>query len=245
MKQKARLDVRDGAPLSPCKEKAQLRGSCATPTPTKEKGQLRGGAPASPAKEKGPVDCIQGRLLGDGIVALALADILGLTEASVRTLMRQWSKPILKVPIPGTGGRVPSQAMLATAKAAVIRFFEDEEALGSRSHVSKAFYLASREGHLNFAWDRAKQRVRRAKLDSRGRIDSWKDCLAMVSGDSNTTSEIYVCGTRKVTLAALTSLICHEGLHNLARRTRRGNPFLGEDTEHIAMAMVGDPQLAA
>lgn len=184
-------------------------------------------------------------MLGDNIVALALADILGLPESTVRSHMRRWEKPILKVPIPGTGGRVPSQAMLAAAKAAVIGFFEGEEALGARSHVSKAFHLASRESHLTFAWDRAKQRVQRAKLDSLGRIDSWKDCLAMVSGDSNTTSEIYVCGTRKVTLAALTSLICHEGLHNLARRTRRGNPFLGEDTEHIAMAMIGDPQLAA
>jgi len=237
-------------PPSPTKEQGQLRGG-ASPSPTKQRGHLRGGSPASPAKEKSPAkgtsppDAIQGRLLGDGIVALALADILGLPGTTVRSHMRRWEKPILKVPIPGAGGRVPSQAMLATAKAAVMRFFEGEEALGARSHVSKAFHLASRESHLTFAWDRAKQRVQRAKLDSLGLIDSWKDCLAMVSGDSNTTSEIYVCGTRKVTLAALTSLICHEGLHNLARRTRRGNPFLGEDTEHIAMAMFGDPQLAA
>jgi len=207
-------------------------------TVTAAEGDVKGAAASQ-------LDCIQGRLLGDGIVTVALAEILGLKEGEVRLMMRKWEKPILKVPIPGTGGRVPCKAMLAEAKAAVIGFFENEEALGPRGHVSKAFYLASREGDLTFAWSRAKQRVKRAKLDSRGRIDSWKDCLAMVSGDSNTKSEIYVCGTRKVTLSALTSLICHEGLHNLARRTRRGNPFLGEDTEHIAMALIGDPQLAA
>merc|ERR1719253_909031 len=183
--------------------------------------------------------------MGDGIVALALSDILFLQPGTTRSLMKKWLKPILKVPIPGTAGRVPSKAMLATAKAAVIRFLEDEESQGHSSHVCKAFRLASRESELNFAWDWAKQRVRRAKLDCRREIDSWEDCLAMVSGDSNTKSEIYVCGTRRVTLAALTSLICHESLHNLARRKRRGNPFIGEDMEHIAMALIGDPQLAA
>jgi len=191
------------------------------------------------------VDRIEGKLLCDNIVALALADILGLKGEQVRKMMARWEKPILKVPIPGTGGRVPSQAMLAAAKAAVVRFLEEEQALGPRSFVAKAFHLASGEGNLNFAWDWAKQRVRRAKIDSQGKIDSWKDCLAMVTGDSNTKSEIFVCGTRRVTPAALTSLICHEGLHNLARRTRRGNQFLAEDTEHIAMALIGDPQLAA
>jgi len=202
--------------------------------------------PKQKAKRKAaPEDAIKGKVMGDDIVALALADLLNLKERDVRSKMARWQKPILKVPIPGLGGRVPTQAMLGEAKAAVIRFLEDEEARGPRSHVAKAFHLASREGKLSFEWARARQRVRRAKLDSRGKIDAWKDCLAMVSGERNSTSEIYVCGTRKVTLEALTSLICHECLHNLARRTRRGNPFLGEDMEHIAMALIGDPQLAA
>ena len=46
-----------------------------------------------------------------------------------------------------------------------------------------------------------------------------------------------------MTQRALTSVLCHEALHNLARRQRVGNPFLAEDTEHIAMALLGDPQL--
>ena len=46
-----------------------------------------------------------------------------------------------------------------------------------------------------------------------------------------------------MTQRALTSVLCHEALHNLARRVRVGNPFLAEDTEHIAMALLGDPQL--
>lgn len=47
-----------------------------------------------------------------------------------------------------------------------------------------------------------------------------------------------------MTQRALNSVLCHEALHNLARRTGRpGNPFLAEDTEHMAMALLGDPQL--
>ena len=47
-----------------------------------------------------------------------------------------------------------------------------------------------------------------------------------------------------MTQRALTSVLCHEALHNLCRRHGRpGNPFLAEDTEHMAMALLGDPQL--
>ena len=65
----------------------------------------------------------------------------------------------------------------------------------------------------------------------------------MNSGDSNSSSEIFICGSKYMTQKALTSILCHEALHNLAKRTRRGNPFLKEDTEHVAMALLGDPQL--
>ena len=96
---------------------------------------------------------------------------------------------------------------------------------------------------MRFDWPAAMARVRRACFDYRQEIDLWTECFAMSSGDSNALSEIYVCGTKKVTLRALTSLICHEGMHNFARRVRPGNSFLSEDTEHIAMALIGDPQL--
>lgn len=190
-------------------------------------------------------DSIVGEVFSDGTVALALADILGRRPESMRCLMRRWRKPILKVPIPGHCGRRPSKAMLDTAKDAVLRFLRSEEMLGSRSHVVKAFHVASGESALRFEWATARTRVRRAKLDFQHEIDSWEDCLAMASGDSNEESEIYVCPSRRVTLRALTSLLCHEAMHNFAKRTRRGNPWLAEEIEHLAMAMLGDPQLAS
>lgn len=107
----------------------------------------------------------------------------------------------------------------------------------------KAFYLATGEAHLRFDWAGAMGRVRRAKFDLLQEVNKWDDCLAMTSGDTNASSEIYVCGTKRITLRSLSSLVCHESLHNLARRTRRGNSFLAEDLEHVAMALLGDPQL--
>mmetsp|Transcript_48406 Transcript_48406/g.149544 ORF Transcript_48406/g.149544 Transcript_48406/m.149544 type:complete len:238 (-) Transcript_48406:62-775(-) len=181
--------------------------------------------------------------LSDSTVAGALSEVLPCPAGALRRLMRQWEKPILKARIPGLAGRVPTDGMLEAAKRAVLRFYAREAELGDQSDVAKAFYLASGEVSLRFDWEPAMARVRRAKFDLRQQIDRWDECLAMTSGDTNSLSEIYVCGTKKITQRALTSLICHEGLHNLARRTRQGNSFLSEDLEHMAMALIGDPQL--
>jgi len=183
------------------------------------------------------------KVLSDSVVAHALSDLLPLSPEVVRIAMRRWKTPILKVGIPGSPGRVPSKVMLETAKHTVLRFLQKEEALGDDSCVVKAFYLASGEASLRFDWEGAQGRVHRARLDRRRSIDKWDECLAMTSGDTNSECEIYVCGTKPVTIRALTSLVCHEALHNLARRVRAGNCFLAEDTEHMAMALLGDPQL--
>jgi len=181
----------------------------------------------------------------DDVVAVLMGELLGLHPHAVRGLMREWTQPILKTAIPGSSGRVPSKSMLDAAKRAVLNFYERERSLGERSVVAQAFYLVSGELHLRFDWARAIQRVQRASLDLRQKIDKWDECLAMSCGDTNELCEIYVCGTKRITVRALTSLVCHEGLHNLARRTRPGNSFLSEALEHQAMALLGDPQLVA
>mmetsp|Transcript_63854 Transcript_63854/g.118708 ORF Transcript_63854/g.118708 Transcript_63854/m.118708 type:complete len:221 (-) Transcript_63854:112-774(-) len=196
-------------------------------------------------KKQQGTDQIRGKVLSDKAVAVALSNLMMLDVVTVDGLMRVWHKPILRAQIPGSFGRVPSKVMLDRAKTSVIRFLSAEEARGPDSHVVQAFYLATGEPELRFEWEWAKRRVQQARLDRRRAVDSWADCLAMCSGEKNSVSEIYVCGTRRITLRALTSLICHEGLHNLARRTRRGNPFLSEEVEHVAMALIGDPQLAS
>jgi len=206
----------------------------------------RGPSRGKARREKGhKQDKIIGRIFDDWTVAAAIGDIVGQPTESVFTIMKYWEKDILKAPIPGIGGKVPEVRMLQVAKRAVKAFFDKEQAKQDDSHIVHAFKLVTGEQNLRFAWDDAKRRVDRARLDHRKKIDSWDECLAMQSGTSNATSEIYVCGTRKITLQAMTSLICHEALHNLARRTRPGNPYLSEDLEHLAMALLGDPQLAA
>jgi hypothetical protein len=182
-------------------------------------------------------------VVSDKIVADALAELLQKDFVLIDSLMRSWRKRILKATIPGAPGRVPSKAMLEAAKRSVLSFYAKEEALGDESAVAKAFRFVTGEHSLRIDWGSAKSRVHRARLDRRQKIDEWNECLAMQSGQSNSTTEIWVCGTRRLTLRALTSLLCHEGLHNMARRTRRGNSFLSEDLEHMAMALLGDPQL--
>lgn len=186
---------------------------------------------------------IESLILKDSLVADALSKILAMPTGSIMDLMQLWMKPILKVRIPGSAGRTPNKDMMDAAKQAVLRFYAQQEAQGQRSDVVMAFYLASGELNLRFDWADAMNRVRRARFDRTQSIDQWLDAFAMSSGDTNSQAEIYVCGTKPITLRALTSLICHEGLHNLARRTRPGNPYLSEDTEHVAMALLGDPQL--
>eukprot|EP00931_Biecheleriopsis_adriatica_P105739 TRINITY_DN80274_c0_g1_i1.p1 TRINITY_DN80274_c0_g1~~TRINITY_DN80274_c0_g1_i1.p1 ORF type:complete len:247 (+),score=43.23 TRINITY_DN80274_c0_g1_i1:84-824(+) len=199
------------------------------------------------AKNKVPAATV---ILDDSCVAEALAEVLppispGIAHkpAQVFQLMRLWAKPILKANIPGMSTRPVSKAMLDTAKREVLRFYQQQQALGDRSNVVEAFYLATGEVQLRFDWTSAMAKVKRASFDRHKKIDSWEDCLAMTSGESNARSEIYVCGTRRLTQRALNSLLCHEGLHNLARRARPGNPFLSEELEHMAMALIGDPQL--
>ena len=147
--------------------------------------------------------------------------------------------------IPGRSGRIPTKSMLQLAKKKVLNFLSREEIKereGS-SDLVRAFQIASGEIFLRFDWSFARDRVKHASFDRKRKVDKWDECLAMTSGDTNATSEIFICGTKFMTQRALNSILCHESLHNLARRTRRGNPYLAEDTEHMAMALLGDPQL--
>ncbi|CAE7373012.1 unnamed protein product [Symbiodinium natans] len=201
---------------------------------------------AVPPKKERPKEATDDPVaLSDRHVAEALAESLpcDLTPQQIFCVMSHWAKPILKARIPGQAGRRPTKGMLEKAKQQVFRFLAREKSLGEDSKVVKAFQLATGEPSLRFDWDFAQQKTRHASLDRKREIDAWSECFAMTSGSSNLQSEIFVCGTKKLTQRALNSLLCHESLHNLARRMRPGNPFFAEDTEHMAMALLGDPQL--
>lgn len=219
--------------------------SSSKPTGSKRKA-LRG-----PKKDRSKLEVTdQAIALSDTEVAEALADVLPtklMTPAHVFVVMQKFKQPLLKALIPGKSGRLPTNGMLQAAKKKVLTFLKREEAKEAKESTSdlvRAFQLASGEVSLRFDWSFAKQRVKKASFDRQRKVDKWDECLAMTSGDTNATSEIFICGTKFMTQRALTSVLCHEALHNLARRHGRpGNPFLAEDTEHIAMALLGDPQL--
>lgn len=138
---------------------------------------------------------------------------------------------------------MPTEKMLRMAKKKVLKFYRKEEKLGERSAVHHAFMLASGEEELTFNWEAAKERVRGATYDRKKKVDKWEDCLAMSHGDSQGEVEIGICGHKPMTQGALTALLCHEGLHNMATRKRPGQKYLSSEIEHVAMALMGDPQL--
>jgi len=190
----------------------------------------------------------RGHCYSDDWVATWLADSLSKRKKTVLKLLRCWQKPILKQDIPGfKGKRHVTPGMFANAQREVLRFYAREERKGNKSHVVQAFRLASGEKKLRFCWSEAVRRVKEAKLDFRQKVDgwSWGRNYAMTSGDTNATGVIYISGHRRVNKECLTSLICHEGLHNFVKRDRVGNPWLSCDVEHQAMALLGDPQLPA
>jgi hypothetical protein len=170
---------------------------------------------------------------------------VGLPPEMVCKIYRVLCRGIFTVCIPGWPRRkgLPTEKMLKIAKRKVLNFYNREQKLGERSAVYHAFMLASREEKLTFDWEIAKERVRGATYDRNRKVDKWEDCLAMSHGDSQGEVEIGVCGHKPMTLKALTALICHEGLHNMARRTRPGQKYLSAEIEHVAMALMGDPQL--
>eukprot|EP00439_Symbiodinium_sp_Y106_P050616 s5055_g6.t1 len=130
--------------------------------------------------------------LSDRHVAEALAESLpcDLTPQQIFCLMSHWQKPILKVK----------------------RFLAREKALGDESKVVKAFQLASGEPSLRFDWAFAQEKAHNASLDREQKVDAWSECFAMTSGHTNLSSEIFLCGTKKLTQKALNSLLCHESL---------------------------------
>jgi len=160
-------------------------------------------------------------------------------------IYRVLCRSIFTVNIPGWPRRktLPTEKMLKLAKKKVLKFYNREQKCGQRSAIVHAFTLASGEEDLFFDWETAKERVKGAAYDRKKKVDKWEDCLAMAHGDSQGEVEIAVCGHKPMTQQALTALICHEGLHNMARRTRPGQKYLSAEIEHIAMAFMGDPQL--
>jgi hypothetical protein len=174
-----------------------------------------------------------------------LSTKLQLPPEMICQIYRVLCRRIFTVYIPGWPRRRinPTEKMLKIAKKKVLKFYSCEEKAGERSAVRHAFMLASGEEELNFDWEAAKERVRGATYDRRCKVDKWEDCLAMSHGDSQGEVEIGICGHRPMTQQALTALLCHEGLHNMARRTRPGQKYLSTEIEHLAMALMGDPQL--
>lgn len=112
----------------------------------------------------------------------------------------------------------------------------------NRKAVEKAFKLASKEPNLNFDFESAEKRVEKSKLSFGHRAD-FKDAMALTLDRPG--YPILLDGGFPLTTKAMVSLLFHEALHCfVTRRGRPGNPRLSEDTEHVAMMLLGDKDMA-
>lgn len=172
-----------------------------------------------------------------------LMKMLKVSREQLMAWMIELYRPILHCKIPGPAKTRPSKAMLQKAKRAVLWFYFLEEALGERGAIVHAFRRAAGGEDLHFDWEAARRRVAEATFDMHQKVDKWHNVLAMSHGDSNAEVSIAICGTKPISQRALTSVLCHEGLHNFATRKRQGHKWLSSDREHAALALLGDPIL--
>lgn len=169
-----------------------------------------------------------------------VAPRLGKSHASVRGLVRELSLPLFEVGVLRIAKEgLPTEERMEEAKSRCLKLLANPE---NRKAVEKAFKLATKEPHLDFDFESAMKRVEKSKL-SLGHRSDFRDAMALTLDHPG--YPILLDGGFPLTTKAMVSLLFHEALHCfVTRRGRPGNPRLSEDTEHVAMMLLGDKDMA-
>lgn len=135
----------------------------------------------------------------------------------------------------------PSPTMLKKAQQAVLTEIDRQEKQSKRagriSGMERMFYLATGERDLAVDFDMMRKMVREAKL-ARFRGDDFPDMGYM---DPN-INRIKINSGHRMTMYDIKVTLMHEVMHGTIKRSGRpGNPEISEVTEHLAMALCGDP----
>lgn len=136
---------------------------------------------------------------------------------------------------------IPSKSMLKKAQQAVLqeieRQFNQSKRSGRISGLERMFYLATKEPDLVVDWDMMRRLVKEAKLMK----FTGADAHDMGYMDPN-INRIKINSNHKMTMYDIKVTLMHEVMHNTVKRYGRpGNPEISEATEHLAMALCGDP----
>jgi len=129
--------------------------------------------------------------------------------------------------------------MLQRAKKKVLKELSRQQELGiySPSPLEQAFLDATNETFLTIDYGWMKQLVRTARFSNPTEqerfmpdVDAWNDNVEIILNSDKLFVESNICQT-----------LLHECLHNTVERAGKpGNPQLSEQTEHMAMALLGD-----
>lgn len=139
---------------------------------------------------------------------------------------------------------LPSPSMLKKAQEAVFAEIARQEkqskrgkTTGRRSGMERMFYLATGEEELFVDFDMMRKLVKETKLYK----FTGDDRHDMGYMDPN-INRIKINSGHRMTIYDITVTLMHECMHNTIKRVGRpGNPEISEATEHLAMALCGDP----
>jgi len=142
-------------------------------------------------------------------------------------------------PNDGEKAQKGSEAMLKRAKQRVLKELSRQQALGiyKTSNLEQAFLDATGETNLTFDYESMKKLIRNARFGDA----SQQECFASDDDAFNDNVEIILNRKRSFVEREIACTLLHECLHNTVFRCGKpGNPWLSEQTEHTAMALLGD-----
>jgi len=136
---------------------------------------------------------------------------------------------------------IPSITMLKKAQHHVLAEIDRQEKQSRRagriSGMERMFYLATGERDLHVDFAMMRKMVREVKL-MKFTGDDRHDMGYM---DPN-INRIKINSGHKMTMYDIKVTLMHEVMHGTIKRSGRpGNPEISEATEHLAMALIGDP----
>jgi len=139
----------------------------------------------------------------------------------------------------GEKGQARNIKMLLRAKKKVLKELSRQQELGiyTPSPLEQAFLDATNESFLTIDYGWMKKLVRTARFSDPSEqerfmpdVDAWNDNVEIILNSEKLFVESKICQT-----------LLHECLHNTVERAGKpGNPQLSEQTEHMAMALLGD-----
>jgi len=139
--------------------------------------------------------------------------------------------------VPQTGRKKGSDRLLRAAKKEVLKTIDKLEKRVWDDKISsfeRAWFEASGENRLMFNFADMRENVINAKF-------GLKDLEPNEDFGHNDGLQVILNKNTPMNQVELEKLLLHESMHHNVTRARQGNPALNDDIDHLALALLGDP----